>query len=166
MPPTPSITLPTIYVMGISKAYYRVVEVHCHTWLLMLGLDNLCTIGRAANSMKGRCNFKVAIVHTSSAEMLVEDCKAVEVMLVDLDVDIEHIPYTAPPGGNGADLSHGGGEYEAFEGLAQQMADLSGFCYVDPHTCKDCIDVQNINWNLQMEHLIKAYLDYHNTSAS
>ncbi|KAG1831217.1 hypothetical protein DFJ58DRAFT_736698 [Suillus subalutaceus] len=77
-----------------------------------------------------------------SAEMLIEDRKAVEMMLVDLDVDIEHLPYTAPPG------------------LSQQIADISGLHYVDLHTRRDCIDVQTANWNLQMEHLISAYLDY------
>ncbi|KAG1725949.1 hypothetical protein EDD22DRAFT_961538 [Suillus occidentalis] len=92
--------------------------------------------------------------------MSVEDREAVETMLVDLDVDIEHTPYTAPPGEEGADFSHEGGEYEAFEGLAQQMADLSGFRYVDPRTRKDRIDVQNANWNIQMERLVNAYLDY------
>ncbi|KAG1758478.1 hypothetical protein EDD22DRAFT_737002, partial [Suillus occidentalis] len=65
------------------------------------------------------------------------------------------------PPGEGEDFSHEGREYEAFEGLAQQMADLSGFCYVDPRTCKDHINVQNANWNIQMEHLVNAYLDYH-----
>lgn len=33
-------------------------------------------------------------------------------------------------------------------------------CYVDPRTRKDCIDVQNANWNIQMERLVNAYLDY------
>jgi hypothetical protein len=58
--------------------------------------------------------------------MSAEDRAAVETMLVDVDIDIESIPYTAPPGEEGADFSHEGGEYEVFEGLAQQMADLSG----------------------------------------
>ncbi|KAG2071085.1 hypothetical protein BDR04DRAFT_1016901 [Suillus decipiens] len=81
-------------------------------------------------------------------------------MLVDLNVDISQIPYTAPPGEEGADISHEGREYEAFEGLSQQITEVSGFCYVDPHTCRDHIDVQTANWNLQMEHLVSAYLDY------
>ncbi|KAG1864585.1 hypothetical protein C8R48DRAFT_601837 [Suillus tomentosus] len=81
-------------------------------------------------------------------------------MLIDHDVSTDYIPYTAPPGEEGADLSHEGGEYEVFEGLAQQMADISGRCYVDPCTCKDRIDVQNVNWNVQMEHLVHTYLDY------
>jgi hypothetical protein len=58
--------------------------------------------------------------------MSAEDRNAVETMLVDVDVDIESIPYSAPPGEEGVDLSHEGGEYEAFEGLGQQVADLSG----------------------------------------
>jgi hypothetical protein len=32
--------------------------------------------------------------------------------------------------------------------------------YVDPCTRTDRIDIQNANWNLQMEHLVNAYLDY------
>lgn len=56
-----------------------------------------------------------------------EDRDAVETMLIDHDVDINSVPYTAPPGEEGADLSYEGGEYEAFEGLAQQMADVSGW---------------------------------------
>ncbi|KAG1854936.1 hypothetical protein DFJ58DRAFT_716274 [Suillus subalutaceus] len=55
-----------------------------------------------------------------------EDREAVETMLIDHDVDTESLPYTAPPGEEGVDLSHEGGEYEAFEGLAQQMANISG----------------------------------------
>ncbi|KAG2112802.1 hypothetical protein BD769DRAFT_1673953 [Suillus cothurnatus] len=90
-----------------------------------------------------------------------EDCEAVETMLIDHDVDTESLPYTAPPGEEGVDLSHEGGEYKAFEGLAQQMADISGCHYVDLCTCKDCIDIQNANWNAQMECLVDAYLDYH-----
>lgn len=56
-----------------------------------------------------------------------EDRDAVETMLIDHDVDINSVPYTAPPGEEGADLSYEGGEYEAFKGLAQQMADVSGW---------------------------------------
>jgi hypothetical protein len=55
-----------------------------------------------------------------------EDRNTVEMMLIDHDVSTDYIPYTAPPGEEGADLSHEGGEYEVFEGLAQQMADISG----------------------------------------
>jgi hypothetical protein len=61
------------------------------------------------------------------AEMSSEDHEAVETMLIDHDVDTESLPYTAPPGEEGVDLSHEGGEYEAFERLAQQMADISGW---------------------------------------
>ena len=32
--------------------------------------------------------------------------------------------------------------------------------YVDPRTREDRINVQNANWNLQIEGLVKAYLDY------
>jgi hypothetical protein len=59
--------------------------------------------------------------------MSANDRDVVESMLADANVDIDSIPYTVPPGEEGADLSYEGGEYEAFEGLAQQMADLSGW---------------------------------------
>ncbi|KAG1740121.1 uncharacterized protein EDB91DRAFT_1053382 [Suillus paluster] len=81
-------------------------------------------------------------------------------MLIDHDVNINLVPYIAPPGEEGADLSYEGGEYEAFEGIAQQVADISGCRYVDPRTHKDRIDIQNANWTIQMECLVKAYLDY------
>ncbi|KAG1871423.1 hypothetical protein F4604DRAFT_1583223 [Suillus subluteus] len=81
-------------------------------------------------------------------------------MLVDLDVDIEHLPYTAPPGEEGADLSHEGREYEAFEGLFYMNVLMYVSHYVDPCIHRDHIDVQTTNWNLQMEHLVSAHLDY------
>jgi len=56
-----------------------------------------------------------------------EDWDLVESMLADTNIDIDSIPYTAPPGEEGIDFSHEGGEHEVFEGLAQQMADLSGW---------------------------------------
>ncbi|KAG2100404.1 uncharacterized protein F5147DRAFT_776965 [Suillus discolor] len=45
------------------------------------------------------------------------DRKAVEKMINDVGVDIDDEPYTAPPGEEGFDISHEGGEYEAFEAL-------------------------------------------------
>lgn len=35
--------------------------------------------------------------------------------------------YTAPPGEEGLDLSYEGGEFEAFDGLSEQVASLSGW---------------------------------------
>lgn len=62
----------------------------------------------------------------SLTEMLSEDRQLVENMMSDYGMDVESIPYTAPPGEEGMELSHAGGEYEAFEGLAGQIADLGG----------------------------------------
>ncbi|KAG1774198.1 hypothetical protein EV702DRAFT_975394 [Suillus placidus] len=81
-------------------------------------------------------------------------------MLADTNVDIDSIPYTAPPGEEGLEFSHEGGEHEAFEGLAQQMADLSGCCYVDSRTRTNHIEVQNEHWDVQIERLVSVYLDY------
>ena len=55
-----------------------------------------------------------------------EDRQVVENMMVDHGMDVDSLPYTAPPGEEGLDLSHAGGEREAFEGLADQIADISG----------------------------------------
>jgi hypothetical protein len=53
-------------------------------------------------------------------EMSTNDRDAVlESMPADANVDIDSIPYTAPHGQEGADLS--------YEGLAQKMTDLSGW---------------------------------------
>ncbi|KAG2136551.1 uncharacterized protein EDB93DRAFT_1091557 [Suillus bovinus] len=80
--------------------------------------------------------------------------------MADTNIDIDDIPYSAPPSEEGHDFSHEGGEHEAFEGLAQQMADLSGCCYVDSRTHTDRIGLQNEHWGVQIEHLVSTYLDY------
>ncbi|KAG1882853.1 uncharacterized protein F5891DRAFT_916268, partial [Suillus fuscotomentosus] len=65
------------------------------------------------------------------------------------------------PGEEGIDLSHEGGEYEAFTGLSHQITSLSGCCYVDPCTHHDRIEIQTGNCNSQLDILIDAYLDHH-----
>lgn len=55
-----------------------------------------------------------------------EDRQLVENMMSDYGMDVESIPYTVPPGEEGMELSHAGGEYKAFEGLAGQIVDLGG----------------------------------------
>ncbi|KAG1781182.1 hypothetical protein EV702DRAFT_1177492 [Suillus placidus] len=72
----------------------------------------------------------------------------------------DDIPYEPAPGDEGLDLSHEGGEYEAFEGLSRTMADLSGFRYVDPRTQCDRTDLQTNHWDMQMNELVHAYLEY------
>jgi hypothetical protein len=54
------------------------------------------------------------------------DRDAVEMMISDVGVDIGSASYTAPPGEEGMDLSHEGGEHSAFDGLSQQISLLSG----------------------------------------
>jgi hypothetical protein len=58
-----------------------------------------------------------------------EDRDIVENMFAESSVDIqpESIPYSLPSGEEEVELSHEGGEYEVFQGLAQQMADISGW---------------------------------------
>ncbi|KAG2059468.1 hypothetical protein BDR06DRAFT_949529 [Suillus hirtellus] len=59
--------------------------------------------------------------------------------MTDLDMDVDPLPYTAPPGDEGLDISHVGGEYEAFEELTHEVAGINGCCYTDPHTHTNCI---------------------------
>ncbi|KAG2337512.1 hypothetical protein BDR05DRAFT_895151 [Suillus weaverae] len=81
-------------------------------------------------------------------------------MMTNYGMDIKAIPYSAPPGEEGVELSHGGGEHEAFEGLAGQIVDLNGYRYTDPHTREDYTEYQTDHWNLEMDLLVDAYLDY------
>ncbi|KAG1746180.1 hypothetical protein EDB19DRAFT_1620207, partial [Suillus lakei] len=70
------------------------------------------------------------------------------------------MPYTAPPGEEGLDISYEGGEHGVFNGLSQHVVLLSGCHYVDPHTRHDCIEVQTKHWNTQIDRLVNEYLDY------
>ncbi|KAG1837074.1 hypothetical protein C8R48DRAFT_582763, partial [Suillus tomentosus] len=72
----------------------------------------------------------------------------------------DSIPWVPAPGDEGLDLSHEGGKYEALQGLSRTMADLSGFRYVDPKTRHDRIELQTSHWDMQMDWLVNAYLDY------
>ncbi|KAG0693652.1 hypothetical protein DFH29DRAFT_1007058 [Suillus ampliporus] len=93
-------------------------------------------------------------------EMSAEDCEMVETMMADYGMDLDPLPYTAPPGDEGLDMSHAGGEYKAFEGLAHEVAGISRCRYVDPCTRSDCIENETDHWNIQMDLLVEAYLDY------
>ncbi|KAG2140769.1 hypothetical protein BD769DRAFT_1349960 [Suillus cothurnatus] len=57
-------------------------------------------------------------------------------------------------------MSHTGGEFEAFEGLAHEIAEISGCRYVDPRTRTDRIENETNHWTTQMGCLVEAYLDY------
>ncbi|KAG1724147.1 uncharacterized protein EDB91DRAFT_1239995 [Suillus paluster] len=81
-------------------------------------------------------------------------------MIIDIGVDFDDEPYTAPPGEEGFDISHEGGEYEVFKGLLEQVASLSHIRYVDPRTCRDRIELQSEQWHSQIDQLVDAYLDY------
>ncbi|KAG1793277.1 uncharacterized protein HD556DRAFT_1238113 [Suillus plorans] len=81
-------------------------------------------------------------------------------MVSDTGVDIDNEAYTAPPGEEGLDISHEGGEYEAFEGLSEQVASLSSYHYVDSRTRHDHIELQMEQWSNQLDRLVNAYLDY------
>ncbi|KAH7917324.1 hypothetical protein BV22DRAFT_1108590 [Leucogyrophana mollusca] len=85
--------------------------------------------------------------------MSAEDCENMEAMISDGAMSFLDVPYTVPPGDEGVDISHEGGEHEIFKGLAQQIADLTGFRHVDHRT-------QNEYWGLQVDWLAAACLDY------
>jgi hypothetical protein len=64
-----------------------------------------------------------------SAELSQEDCDAVECM--DLDMghladDVAAVSHTAPPGEEGFDISHEGGEHEVFDDLVDGLAQSNG----------------------------------------
>ncbi|KAI5997581.1 hypothetical protein EDD15DRAFT_2162612 [Pisolithus albus] len=69
-------------------------------------------------------------------------------------------PTFVAPGDEAFTLSHEGGEHEAFEDLARQVADAHGIRYADSRTWHDHIELQTEHWRLQMEQLVNAYLDY------
>ncbi|KAG1799833.1 uncharacterized protein HD556DRAFT_1230977 [Suillus plorans] len=86
-------------------------------------------------------------------------------MMVDHGMDSEALPYTAPLGEEGLEFSHAGGEHEAFEGLASQIAEISGCRYTDHRTRHDRTENQTAHWDIQIGHLVDAYLDYRSRSA-
>ncbi|KIK35773.1 hypothetical protein CY34DRAFT_95515 [Suillus luteus UH-Slu-Lm8-n1] len=110
-------------------------------------------------------------------EMSTEDQEIVENMMADFGMEVETFVHMAPPGEEGFDLSHAGGEHEAFEGLTHQLADLTGqyvfttmcdssnvntYCshHIDPRSRGEWTEDQTAHWNLQMDRLVDAYLNY------
>ena len=58
-----------------------------------------------------------------------EDRDAVQQMDLDTNYgtdNVDAVSYTAPPGEEGFDISHEGGEFEVFEDVAAGLAELSG----------------------------------------
>ncbi|KAG1882648.1 hypothetical protein F4604DRAFT_1921217 [Suillus subluteus] len=71
-----------------------------------------------AGKQRQRKDAADALRQAKIREMSAEDQDVVESMIADHGMDVETLPYTAPPGDEGFGLSHGGCEHEAFEGLA------------------------------------------------
>ncbi|KAG2738223.1 hypothetical protein P692DRAFT_20678251, partial [Suillus brevipes Sb2] len=94
------------------------------------------------------------------SDMSSADREAVEKMIIDVGMDTYTEHCAAPPGEEGFDISHEGGEYEAFEGLSEQVASLSHVCYVDARTRHDRIELQTEQWHNQIDRLVDSYLDY------
>ncbi|KAG2127534.1 uncharacterized protein EDB93DRAFT_1243692 [Suillus bovinus] len=59
-------------------------------------------------------------------EMSMEDHDTVHDMITDYGIESNMLPHTAPPREEGLEFSHVGGEHKAFEGLASQIAGISG----------------------------------------
>ncbi|KZT18099.1 hypothetical protein NEOLEDRAFT_1080998 [Neolentinus lepideus HHB14362 ss-1] len=62
-----------------------------------------------------------------------------------------------PPGEEGFDLSHAGGEHEVFEEFAYRLA---GPKYLDHRDRHDRVELRNIQWAEQYTDLVDAYLVY------
>ncbi|KAI5990639.1 hypothetical protein EDD15DRAFT_2388750 [Pisolithus albus] len=75
-------------------------------------------------------------------------------------MDEDFAPVFVAPGDEAFALSHEGGEHEAFEDLAQQLADARGIRHADSRTRRDRVELQTEHWTLQMDRLADAYLDY------
>ncbi|KAG1720449.1 hypothetical protein EDB19DRAFT_1647083 [Suillus lakei] len=81
-------------------------------------------------------------------------------MMADFGMEVETFAHTAPPGEEGFDLSHAGSEHEAFKGLTHQLVDLTGHHHIDPRSWGEWTEDQTAHWNLQMDRLVDAYLNY------
>ncbi|KAI6016431.1 hypothetical protein PISMIDRAFT_119472 [Pisolithus microcarpus 441] len=82
-------------------------------------------------------------------------------MFTDGGIDLDDVPFAPPPGEEAFNLSHKGGEHEAFIGLTNHIKSLGERCYVDPCLRSDQVEVQTCQWTMQMDHLVDAYLKYH-----
>lgn len=80
------------------------------------------------------------------------------------------------PGDEGHDISHEGGDYEVFEGLAEGVANLTGLLVTlfaeratihfvfsgraDHRTRRDRVENLTEGWRVQVPRLVMAYLEY------
>ncbi|EPQ56036.1 hypothetical protein GLOTRDRAFT_129239 [Gloeophyllum trabeum ATCC 11539] len=76
-------------------------------------------------------------------------------------MDHQHIyeaAYTSmPPGEEGFDLSHEGGEHEVFEEFVHKLA---GVRHIDHRNRRNQVQLRNKQWAEQYEDLVNAYLQY------
>ncbi|KAF8227689.1 hypothetical protein L208DRAFT_994249, partial [Tricholoma matsutake] len=69
------------------------------------------------------------------------------------------ISHIAPPGEEGLDISHEGGEHKVFEDLVETLAQSTGYRQADDCDRHDHVEIQTHQWTLQMPTMVKAYLD-------
>ncbi|KIK11696.1 hypothetical protein PISMIDRAFT_122267 [Pisolithus microcarpus 441] len=81
-------------------------------------------------------------------------------MFADQDMSEDIAPLFVAPSDEVFALSHEGGEHEAFEDLARQLADVHGVRHADSGTWHNCVELQTEHWMLQTDRLVDAYLDY------
>ncbi|KAG1854496.1 hypothetical protein F4604DRAFT_1932719 [Suillus subluteus] len=85
--------------------------------------SHVLTAGKQSQRHEAAAMSHLALVQ----EMSSDDREMVENMIIDHGMDVEPQLYTAPPGEEGLDMSHAGGEFEVFEGLAHEIAGISGW---------------------------------------
>ncbi|KAG1877140.1 hypothetical protein C8R48DRAFT_669110 [Suillus tomentosus] len=103
-------------ITGLSKA------VISHSFRGRQRQSRVLTAGKQ-HQRKGAAD---ALRQTEIQAISAEDRDVVESMIVDHGMDVKTLPYTVPPGDEGFNISHEGGEHEAFEGLAHQITDIAG----------------------------------------
>lgn len=121
-------------ITGLSKASirHRYHGLNRHSAVLPAGRQGErveAAQSKRRQEISGECPFFFVTYGAADHRLLLEmssvDRETVENMISDIGMVIDDEPYTAPPGEEGLDISHEGGEYEAFEGLSEQVASLS-----------------------------------------
>ncbi|EPQ55524.1 hypothetical protein GLOTRDRAFT_75671 [Gloeophyllum trabeum ATCC 11539] len=67
---------------------------------------------------------------------------------------------TMPPGEEGFDLSHEGGEHEVFEEFVHHLQNITGVRRVDYRDRRNRVELRTTQWNEQIDVLVNAYLEY------
>ncbi|KAI0040618.1 hypothetical protein FA95DRAFT_1611652, partial [Auriscalpium vulgare] len=74
-------------------------------------------------------------------------------------LEYEAATISVPPGEEGAQVSHEGGEYEMFQHFVVDLAN-SIYCRSDDRIRRDRIERRNAQWAMQLPSLVDAYLQH------